>query len=130
MSQPKSKTQKKIDNNIRVALTAVCEKTLGEVAGFEWLTHQANYTNFPASLLITCVFSTDKALTLAHQEEHTFRLQKTIQSSLLKVGVKFKSLPRQVVFDSEEACAREDEGDWAQRLARLEGRSVLKNRPS
>jgi len=130
MSQPKSKTQKKIDNNIRLALTAVCEKTLDEVDGFEWLTHQANYTNFPASLLITCVFSTDNALVLAQQEGHSLRLQKTIQSSLLKVGVKFKSLPRQVVFDSEEACAREDNGDWSQRLARLEGRSVLKNRPS
>ncbi len=130
MSQPKSKTQKKIDNNIRIALTSVCEKALDEVSGFEWLTHQANYTNFPASLLITCVFSTDEALTLAHQEEHTAGLQKAIQASLLKVGVKFKSLPRQVVFDSEEACQREDGSDWAQRLARLEGRSVLKNRPS
>ena len=60
--KPQSKTQKKIDNNVRKALTAACEDCLKDVPGFQWLTHQANYTNFPASLFVTCVFDTDEQL--------------------------------------------------------------------
>jgi len=130
MSNPKSKTQKKIDNNIRVVLTAVCEETLGNLQGFEWLTHQANYTNFPASLLITCVFGTDQHLEDAIQGGDTQLLQRRIQAQLLKAGVRFKSLGKQVIFDTEERCREEDEADWSRRLERRSGREVIKNRPT
>ena len=60
MAKPQSKTEKKIDNNVRLALTSACEQFLEDVPGFQWLTHQANYTNFPATLLITCVFDTQE----------------------------------------------------------------------
>ncbi len=124
-----SKTQKKIDNNVRKALTAVCEDCLKDVSGFQWLTHQANYTNFPASLFITCVFDTDEQLGQAHAQEQTLMMQKRIQSALLKIGVKLKSAVTQVVFDTEEACAQNHAGDWVLRLAGREGLAVAKNRP-
>lgn len=129
MSNPKSKTQKKIDNNIRVVLTAVCEETLGKLEGFEWLTHQANYTNFPASLLITCVFRTDQQLEDAVERGDTQRLQRSIQAQLLKVGIKFKYLAKQIIFDTEERCEDEDGADWSRRLERRAGREIAKNRP-
>ncbi len=130
MSKPKSKTEKKIDNNVRVALTKVCDEALDKVEGFEWLTHQANYTNFPASLLVTCIFQTDAHLGDAIAGGDTAWLQKRIQSQLLKVGVKFKVLGKQVIFDTEERCKAENQGDWSARLQSRIGREVLKNRPS
>ncbi len=130
MSKPKSKTEKKIDNNVRVALTKVCDEALDKVEGFEWLTHQANYTNFPASLLVTCIFQTDAHLDEAIEGGDTAWLQKRIQSQLLKVGVKFKTLGKQVIFDTEERCKAESQGDWPVRLQSRIGREVLKNRPS
>lgn len=129
MSKPKSKTEKKIDNNIRIALTAVCEEALQKVPGFEWLTHQANYTNFPASLLITCVFQSDAELSSAIESGGSVWLQKQIQSKLLKIGVRFKTLNKQVIFDTEEECRENNQGDWSARLQSRIGREVLKNRP-
>ena len=58
-----NKTSQKIDNNICKALTIACESSLHEVPGFAWLTHRANYTNFPASLVITCVFELESDFT-------------------------------------------------------------------
>lgn len=129
MSKPKSKTEKKIDNNVRLALTQVCDDALVKVDGFEWLTHQANYTNFPASLLVTCVFGTEPALAEATQNGDTLWLQKQIQSRLLKVGVRFKTIDKQIIFDTEELCREESQGDWSVRLQSRRGREVLKNRP-
>lgn len=130
MSKPKSKTEKKIDNNVRLALTQVCDDALVKVEGFEWLTHQANYTNFPASLLVTCVFDTELAFAEATKNGDTLWLQKQIQSRLLKMGVRFKAINKQIIFDTEELCRQENEGDWSIRLQSRRGREVLKNRPN
>lgn len=126
---PKSKTEKKIDNHIRTALTEVCETLLKDVPGFIWLTHQANYTNFPASLMITCVFDTEAEKEHAIANGDKSHIEKRIQAKLLKVGVKFKSVTKQIMLDSEEACAHYQEGNWAKRLGAMDGRAVPRNRP-
>lgn len=128
MAKPQSKTQKKIDNNVRVALTKACEQLLEDVDGFEWLTHQANYTNFPASLLITCVFDTFEHQH-ASQEQQLQHIQKLIQTQLLNVGVKLKAINQQIIFDNEQACAQDNDGQWHERLAGRAKRAVAKNRP-
>jgi len=124
--KPKSKTQKKTEANIVRALNEVCESSLDDVQGFRWLTHQVDYTNFPASLLITCVFESDEEL---QRQDSQLLLKKRIQAELLAIGVRFKSINQQVVFDSEAACDERDQGDWEQRLQRKQGRSVPRNRP-
>lgn len=129
MSTAKSKTQKKIDKNISVALTEVCEQALKEVPGFTWLTHQADYSNFPASLLVTCVFKTEDDLLQAHNARLGPTMKKRIQAKLLKIGVILKRLEQQVIFDTEEACTKEHDGDWQQRLDSRIGRAVARNRP-
>lgn len=129
MAKPKSKTEKKIDNNVRLALTAACDQFLEDVPGFQWLTHQANYTNFPASLLVTCVFDTPEQQQQAERNEHATQMRKLIQAKLLKVGVKFKALNQQILFDSEAACTEENDGNWASRLEGRAQRTVAKNRP-
>ncbi len=125
MAKPQSKTEKKIDNNVRLALTSSCEQFLEDVPGFLWLTHQANYTNFPASLLITCVFNTEES----GQDADETAIHKLIQSKLLKIGVKLKAPKLQVIFDSEEACNLENDGNWAERFEGRRKRSVARNRP-
>jgi hypothetical protein len=102
MAKPKSKTQKKIDNNVRLALTDACEQFLEDIVGFQWLTHEANYSNFPASLMVTCVFDTDKNHQQACQNGHSVKMQNLIQAKLLKTGVKLKSPKQQIIFESEE----------------------------
>ena len=102
MTKPQTKTQKKIDNNIRLALTEACEHFLEDVTGFQWLTHQANYDNFPDSLLITCVFDTDENQQRASQNGDSIEMQKRIQAKLLKIAIKLKVANRQIIFDSEE----------------------------
>jgi hypothetical protein len=112
-----NKTSQKIDNNVCKALTIACESSLHEVAGFEWLSHRASYTNFPASLIVTCVFATDadiEAMKLQKQDEV---MRNNIQKQLLKVGVVVKNINNAVHFDSEEACLRQHGGEWSNRLA-------------
>jgi len=126
MAKPQSKTEKKIDNNVRLALTAACEQFLEDVPGFQWLTHQANYTNFPASLFISCVFDTQAS----QEQADAAAIHRLLQSKLLKIGVKLKAPKQQVVFDSEQACTQENDGNWAARLTRREHRALARNRPN
>ncbi len=102
MAKPQSKTQKKIDNNVRMALTDACELFLGDIPGFQWLTHQADYSNFPASLSITCVFDTAENQKEIFQNGNSTKMQNLIQAKLLKVGVKLNAPKQQVVFEWEE----------------------------
>lgn len=121
-----SKTNQKIDNNVCKALTIACESSLHDVAGFVWLTHRANYTNFPASLVITCVFNTEEEVTAMKAEQQDELLRASIQKQLLKVGVVVKNIKQCVRFDSEEACQGQHDGQWENRLAL----SVVKQKPN
>lgn len=111
-----NKTVKKLDNNVIKALTIVCEKAKQEVEGFDWLTHSANYANFPASLVITCVLDTSYSIELMESSQQDQDLRKHIQKQLLKSGVLLKDVRRHVFFDTEEACSLEHNGDWKRRL--------------
>ncbi len=124
-----SKTQKRTENNIRLALTQVCEQSLKDIAGFEWLTHQADYTHFPASLFITCVFSTEQAQQNAIAQDDDKKLQKLIVAKLFAIGIKLPSVKQQVILDNEETCTLEHNSDWKLRLASRKGRTVARNRP-
>lgn len=112
-----TKTAQKIDNNICKALTIACEYSLHVVPGFAWLTHRANYTNFPASLVITCVFEKDAEIEEMKAQQQDELLHNTILKQLVKVGVVVKNSKQQIHFDSEEACLQYHQGEWPQRLA-------------
>jgi len=111
-----NKTTKKIDDNVCKALTIVCEQAKNEIDGFIWLTHRANYTNFPASLVITCVFDLDLEIIALKENDLDEKLTTDIQKQLLKVGIVLKNVRQNVNFDSEESCLREHQGQWANRL--------------
>jgi len=129
MPKALSKTQKKLDNALRGALQSVCESTLKDLEGFSWLTHQADYANFPASLLIICIFEYDEQLDAFTNSGSASNIRSKIQQSALRVGVRLKNPPSQIRFDSEQACKKNHGGNWRIRLAMLEGRAVPRNRP-
>ena len=113
------KTDKKIDNSIRKALTEVCEMALNELSGFEWLTHFVNFSHFPRSLLIVCIFDTNDNLSYilnSHKDDYMYKL---IEEKLITVGIHIKDIRRQVNFDTEEDCKYENMGKWKERFKYL-----------
>ena len=49
-----TKTEKRLDKVIRVALTQACELAKEHVHEFSWLTHTADLKKLPQSLKISC----------------------------------------------------------------------------
>ena len=110
------KTDKKIDNQLRVALTDVCETALKQIDGFEWLTHLVNYANFPKSLQVICVFDTNQHLATFTANGGETGLTDLIQSKLNGIGIKLKNPSNHISYDSEENCSKEHNGNWANRF--------------
>ena len=110
------KADKKIENLLRNALNKVCDIALTDVVGFKWLTHFVNYKDVPGSLAIVCVFDTNDELSGAlatHQDDY---LRCLIREKLSAAAISVKDMQRQVSFDTEEACANENDGKWNERF--------------
>ncbi|MGC9460245.1 hypothetical protein [Vibrio genomosp. F10] len=110
------KTDKKIDNQIRKTLTQLCETNLKQLAGFQWLTHSANYSNFPKTLKVTCVFSTNRQLSEFLENDGGSPVYSLVQTKLATIGVTLKDAAQHIAFDTDENCANEHGGNWAKRL--------------
>jgi hypothetical protein len=111
-----NKTVKKLEGNLIRALTSACEKAKIEVSGFEWLTHTANYANFPNSLVVICIFDDDSSLNKAKDAAQDLIIITCIHKALLNAGILLKTPKQHVRFDSEQACEREHQGDWKKRI--------------
>ena len=110
------KTDKKIDNQLRLVLTDVCEIALKEIHGFLWLTHLVNYSNFPKSLKVVCVFDTNENLFSFMSKDSKNELASLIQVKLDDVDVKVKNVSEHILYDTEENCEKEHNGKWSVRL--------------
>lgn len=110
------KTDKKINNQLRLVLTDVCEIALNEINGFQWLTHLVNYSNFPKSLKVVCVFDTNENLSYFMSKDSKKELASLIQVKLHEVDVKVKNVTDHILYDTEENCEKEHNGKWAVRL--------------
>ena len=106
------KTDKKIENALRGALTEACDRSLETHEGFMWLTHFANHQKFPGSLSIVCVFDTNEQLSKANDEE----LRAIINDKLASIDIKIKDIRQHVSFDTEENCEKENKGKWHERF--------------
>lgn len=113
------KTDKKIDKQISIALTDVCENALEQFTGFEWLTHLVNYSNFPSSLKVVCVFDTNDNLGRFLADNNAQALGALIQKKLFEIDVVMSDTASQIAYDTEEQCQEKDKGKWAERLSRL-----------
>ncbi len=115
------KTDKKIENQLILVLTDVCETALKAIDGFQWLTHLVEYTDFPNSLKIICIFDTNENLAVYLSKSTSSyaegELKSLIQKKLQEMGVSIKNIDRHVTFDTEEDCAKEHNGKWQNRLS-------------
>jgi hypothetical protein len=110
------KSDKKIENNLRIALTDVCESALKEFTGFEWLTHLVKYSDFPKSLKILCVFDTNNNLTSFLNSNNRHVLEELIVKKLSCIEVRIKNISNHLAYDTEEECVKVNNGKWADRL--------------
>lgn len=110
------KSDKKRDNALRKVLTHVCENALKDIPGFSWLTHMVNYDNFPESFRIVCIFDSNADLDNYLLSNNNDYLQSIIVSELSQMDVKLNSIKSQILFDTEENCTEQDNGNWARRL--------------
>ena len=89
------KSDKKLENAIRLQLTEVCEFALEHTEGFLWLTHTANFKHFPGSLEVRCVFAEDYLQTA---------IENTPLNELIKQNLKCASIDiqsRQIRYTAE-----------------------------
>ena len=110
------KTDKKIDNQIRAKLTDVCELALKEYSGFQWLTHLVNYSNFPKSLQVICVFDSNESLAKFKAGNSEQILLALIEKNLIQLNINLNNIKKHIRFDTEENCIKSHNGNWAKRL--------------
>jgi len=121
------KSDKKIENALRVQLTEVCDQALDQFAGFEWLTHFVDYAEFPKSLYILCVFNREADIAELVNTGKEKQLFKLIEQRLAAENIRLKNIPKQVGFDSEERCSNDNAGKWPQRFdERYRGRRYIR----
>ncbi|MGL6244469.1 hypothetical protein [Pseudomonas sp.] len=110
--------QAHIERRLIATLTDACETAKAQIVGFEWLTHEVDYDQFPSSLRIVWVFDTrankDQALASGQGE----RMVELTAIALSEADVPLSPVSAHVLFDSEEQCQRANGGNWQKRLAR------------
>jgi len=111
------KTDKKVDNLIRSILTDVCEIALKEQAGFQWLTHLVNYSNFPKSLRIIYIFDTNENLKNFMTTNGRKEISTLIHKKFFQIGINISSITGHITYDTEENCVIDNNGNWADRLS-------------
>jgi hypothetical protein len=111
------KMDKKIDNQLRLALTEVCDQALKAFAGFQWLTHLVDYTNFPNTLRVVCVFDSNENLATFMATKNNHELSDLIQTKLFGMDVTLKNMSNHITYDTEENCEQSHKGKWADRLS-------------
>jgi hypothetical protein len=110
------KSDKKIENQLRTTLTEVCDSALKNFNGFEWLTHIVNYSNFPGSLKVICIFDTNDNLSSFINSDRCHELSSLIQKKFFDIGINIKNITNHLSYDTEENCQKDNKGMWADRL--------------
>ena len=106
------KSDKKKETTIIKALTQACEIAKDRGDGFEWLTHFVDYSRFPDSLEVVCIYNTNQQLACADRDA----IGVLIEEKLADIDVRFGDIRHHVSFDTEENCERDNNGDWNKRL--------------
>lgn len=96
------KSDKKTDNQIRLFLTDICEDFMKDFNGFLWLTHEADYDNFPQSLRITFVFNSQAHLDGFLASHGYPQLVVKLEKQLNQMKVRFKRIQDQMAFTVEQ----------------------------
>lgn len=96
------KSDKKTDNQIRLFLTDICEDFMKAFDGFLWLTHEADYDNFPQSLRMTFVFASQASLDRFLASDGYPQLIAKLEKQLSQMKIRFKRIQDQMAFTVEQ----------------------------
>ena len=110
------KTDRKVENQLRLVLTDVCETALKEFTGFQWLTHLVNYAKFPETLKVVCIFDTNESLTNFMATKSNLKMSALIQTRFVEIGISLIKMANHITYDTEENCEINHNGKWADRL--------------
>ena len=98
------KSFKKLDNTVIRALTNACEIAKDWDCGFEWLTHTADYNQFPESLMVTCVFSSEGDIARGTEQNIELKLHQLIAFNLSAEQIVLKNVSKHIRFVADEPC--------------------------
>lgn len=96
------KTHKKLDNQIRQALTIACEEIKDSFDEFSWLTHRVDFNKLPQSLHVSCYFHDQHALLDSMQQQLDNIIRHIIAKHLSDIDVKSFDISKQISFHSDD----------------------------
>jgi len=97
MPSPKRKYSG-IERELIRSLTTACETAKSEIVGFQWLTHDVDYEQFPQSLVVTWMFDSE-----AHKAgSDKARMQALTQTAFDEVGISVSTIASHVAFSVEQ----------------------------
>lgn len=90
-----------IERELIRTLTLACETAKSEIVGFQWLTHDVDYEQFPQSLVVTWMFDSEanKARALACADKA--RMLALTLAAFDEVGISVSSIADHVAFSVE-----------------------------
>ncbi|MHC8327441.1 hypothetical protein [Pseudomonas sp. LB1P83] len=110
--------QTHIERRLVATLTEACETAKAQIVGFEWLTHEVDFDEFPSSLKVTWVFDTQTSKDQALASGQGERMVELTAIALNEADVLVSPVSAHVQFGSEEQFQRDNGGNWQKRLAR------------
>ncbi|GIU49840.1 hypothetical protein TUM4438_34340 [Shewanella sairae] len=93
-----TKTEKKIDNAIRIALTSVCKLGKVEISGFKWLSHQVNFAKVDQTLIVHFIFDSHDKINEARIQGHISKLVSFTEQQLMLENIVLANASKQCRF--------------------------------
>lgn len=100
MPSPKRKYSG-IERELIRALTLACETAKSEIVGFQWLTHDVDYEQFPQSLVVTWMFDSEANRTRALASADQARMLALTLAAFDEVGISVSRIVDHVTFSVE-----------------------------
>jgi hypothetical protein len=91
-----------IERELIRALTRACETAKAEIVGFQWLTHEVDYQQFPQSLVVTWMFDSEANKAQALASTDAARMRELTQAAFEEVGISVADITAHVAFSVEQ----------------------------
>lgn len=98
-----SKTIKKLNDRMELAIKKIAAQANEDFAGFDSLEHTVQFDLFPGSLLVSCYFKSHDDLDKAMSSEKAY--QKKLHNLLMKQGILLKEPKQNLKFYVKKADA-------------------------
>jgi hypothetical protein len=101
MASPKRKYSG-VERELIRTLTRACETAKSEIIGFQWLTHDVDYQQFPQSLVVTWMFDSETHKVQALASSDKSRMRELTLAAFEEVGISVADIAAHVAFSVEQ----------------------------